>query len=464
MTLMFRISVLIFLLLPIRVWASGECVAVPEGSAQPRPKIVISDLHLGPGRTAAGGPWNALEDFRFAETFRSFLTEISKDGAVDLIIAGDFIDFWQIKPELNGELGATQDDSVKKVRVALFQHGDTFSDLARFMEKGNRLVLVPGNHDADLQWPGVQQAIREKIGSTASANLIFASPCYRAPGLHVEHGHQHDYANHFNNPAAPMVEVGGTRRLETNWGTVFVSSFYNQVEGEKAFIDNLQPSLAAVWWALRSEPTRKFAIPQIGKLLVMLLRDQSALHNLGYLAYSLGPTEVPKNAPAKTVDNLVGLYAKADPVLAEPLSRLMEDPEARMAAEQALADLPDQKWREAQIVKENATLGKRFHDPYVDAADDIVLDDPSVKVVVMGHTHDLERTKITALEGGDRWYANTGCWQKSLSVKKAKQDWVWSKLDLDNTSMFKDRFSYVAIRYDKDGSIQKPARSFWPAQ
>ena len=265
-----------------------------------------------------------------------------------------------------------------------------------------------------------------------------------------------------------MVEGPTGKRLETNWGSVFVSSFYNQVETAKPFIDNLSPSLAAVWWALRSEPARAFGLPQIGKLLVMLLRDQRALDNLGYLAFTLGPVDARDQAPSppQTVENLVGLYEKADPALAQPLQDLLKDPEVHRDAVSALAELTDADWKGLRIEKATPELeGLIFRrDPYVQGAYQLVHQRPSIGVVVMGHTHELNAQVVALNEPREppKWYVNTGCWQKNLAVKEARAK-GWDKMNLDDPVLFPDRFSYVRVGFDAKGKAEKPLRCFWPA-
>ena len=67
---------------------------------------LISDLHLGPGRDAATGQWNALEDFQADDAFCAFIDRISAGSApVELIIAGDFVDYPQILASISAATG-----------------------------------------------------------------------------------------------------------------------------------------------------------------------------------------------------------------------------------------------------------------------------------------------------------------------------------------------------------------------
>src|SRR5580700_5066430 len=85
-----------------------DAAAAPEQhhleQAAPKPvkkiKVVISDLHLGKGRTLADGGTNSLEEFYYSDRLVEFLHYYSsgqfKDYEVELIINGDFLNFLQV--------------------------------------------------------------------------------------------------------------------------------------------------------------------------------------------------------------------------------------------------------------------------------------------------------------------------------------------------------------------------------
>jgi hypothetical protein len=89
---------------------------------------------------------------------------------------------------------------------------------------------------------------------------------------------------------------------------------------------------------------------------------------------------------------------------------------------------------------------------------------PNVYVVVMGHSHEIDRTEVTLIENvgpEDKWYVNTGCWQKSLAVRNLETKALsWSQLDLNNATQFAVRFSYVVVDMDQ-GKPKKPERRLW---
>ena len=467
-----RTSVLIAVL-AVTVWATpaqDKCTQGPAERPQNR-KIVISDLHLGIGNP--GGNWSPLEDFRFPPLFRSFLEAKGSSGNTDLIIAGDFIDFWQVLPELDEkrapQLGSTEAESLAKLDVVLYQHRDTFAALKRFAQTGkNRLIIIPGNHDVDLFWPRVQERLQREFGLPLNQKLFFTNSCYESQGVHVEHGQQYDEANRFKNPNAPFVpDDNGTRRLETNWGTVFMSRFYNKVELDLPFIDNLTPELSGIVWAVQNNVI--FSLRQMARLSVMLIRDQKALAQAKVFARKLGADEPPKKVPEKTLDNLFKLYDSVDPELAKTLRATVQTEADRKEAESALKEISAEEWATLQAgfekVEPTETLENtlRGRDPYIQGAGSIIIKKPDISIVVMAHTHELDADifPLDVFGVRDKWYVNTGCWQKVLKVGTAKASGRrWSDLSLDDP-LFPLRFSYVTIDYNGD-QVMRPSRSFWP--
>src|SRR3954466_3538851 len=59
-----------------------------------RRKVIVSDLHLGPGTSARR--FAGIEDFYSEAEWTAFLQRQAAAGPTDLIVNGDFIEFWQM--------------------------------------------------------------------------------------------------------------------------------------------------------------------------------------------------------------------------------------------------------------------------------------------------------------------------------------------------------------------------------
>ena len=72
--------------------------ALVDAEPRTRRKVIVSDLHLGPGTSDAR--FTGIEDFYSEAAWTAFLARQAAAGPTDLIINGDFIEFWQIAAAL----------------------------------------------------------------------------------------------------------------------------------------------------------------------------------------------------------------------------------------------------------------------------------------------------------------------------------------------------------------------------
>src|SRR5439155_613290 len=117
--------------------------------------------HMGIGRDAAGG-WRPTENFRWAVELSGFLKAIDAQshGATDLVLNGDTFEL--VESALPGckyadpGSGCTESEAVARIDHVLAAHAPEMRALADFARSGtNRVVFVPGDHDAALLFPAV---------------------------------------------------------------------------------------------------------------------------------------------------------------------------------------------------------------------------------------------------------------------------------------------------------------------
>jgi UDP-2,3-diacylglucosamine pyrophosphatase LpxH len=173
-----------------------------------------------------------------------------------LILNGDIVDFVAITAtpgpgepvpfavsEEERELGLAPEESkcVWKLQRTAQRHREVFDALARFLQKGNSLHIVRGNHDAEWRWPGVQAEFRCILAARADAamrrrfdrQIGFHDWFYLEPGFfYAEHGHAHDhYSVHpefFSAHAAGAAEI--QLPLSSKILRYFVNRYTEQVE------------------------------------------------------------------------------------------------------------------------------------------------------------------------------------------------------------------------------------------
>lgn len=198
-------------------------VELPTETA-PRPiagenLLLISDLHLG----EACKEHSRIEYLKRAGDLDGhvcgFLDHFARqrpDGRPwRLILGGDLLDFLQVTmvpPGTAGEaavygLGTREAESVWKLHRLMERHRDFFVFLAAFVGAGHRIEIIQGNHDEELFWPAVRDALVEGLvdlyfgdeGHPSETPESFAERIrfnpwfYYQPGLiYVEHGHRFD--------------------------------------------------------------------------------------------------------------------------------------------------------------------------------------------------------------------------------------------------------------------------------
>ncbi len=200
---------------------------------------IISDLHLTdpePPRhkTKSRHPlWKKFKtkDFYIDESLVQFLIHIQKEakahcdtngekGHVELILNGDIFDFDSVMSlpdkaiykinwlETRRGLFPRQEKALFKIQTILEEHLPFVRAMKEFLDNGNKIVIIPGNHDVELHFPEVQQCIRDslQINGEVQKNLIFTSWFYISnKDTLIEHGHQQDPYCICENPLNPFL-------------------------------------------------------------------------------------------------------------------------------------------------------------------------------------------------------------------------------------------------------------------
>jgi UDP-2,3-diacylglucosamine pyrophosphatase LpxH len=225
--------------------------------------IVVSDLHMSA---------SPLEDFD-EELENHFVRFLESDLAVrqypvTLVINGDFLDFVQAPPYAGSALSSMTDEGVAlcfteqqsraKLSAIYEAHQSTFLAIRRFLSAmpGHLLVILPGNHDADFFWPGVQmdfvRLISMDSAETGNRIVFHLNGEYRppeCPEVWIEHGQQYDPINSFflgsqpcwSEQIPPICYDGVADRLYACLGTRFLIECLNDLDAEYPFVDNVKP-------------------------------------------------------------------------------------------------------------------------------------------------------------------------------------------------------------------------------
>ena len=245
----------------------------------PRRVVVLSDLHMGVGRDASGA-WHPYEDFRWASEFELFLTalKLDADGEVgtDLILNGDTFELLQADATEcthdDATLGCTEPAALARLERVLSAHTPEIAALGAFARSGaNRVVLVPGDHDAALLFPPVGERALAAFDASADRVVLATDGFWRsADGLiHAEHGHQIEpEGDRFERWPSPFVTSSDVQYLARPSGQRTVQALFDEHEMRYPTIDNLADARAGVRYALSAA-----GATDAGQAAAFLLRD-----------------------------------------------------------------------------------------------------------------------------------------------------------------------------------------------
>lgn len=258
--------------------------------------LVVSDLHLSEGRDARSKSFSRNEDFFFDEEFARFLDHYQqqpRSGAAGwhLVINGDFLDLLQVVT-LDGAaatldrdlthpdygLACGDQETVFKLGKIADGHWRFFEALAAFADAGNLLTILKGNHDVELHYPLVRQAIVDELqkawmrqqgaaGKPAAPSAAIAANVHVGDWFHheprelwIEHGNQYDATNSFKYWLSPLLPDDPTRpsnragEIDLPLGSLFVRYLFNRIERTEPFADNIKPATKFAGWLLRKHP------------------------------------------------------------------------------------------------------------------------------------------------------------------------------------------------------------------
>ena len=189
-------------------------------SERPHNLLAISDLHLGADLKMGAGPQALRKPRPIDAPLSSFLdhhaTQRQNGKPWRLILNGDIVDFVAItqtpspgevipfevtEDEQEIGLGSEELKCVWKLQRTFERHPTVFDALARFIQKGNSVHIIRGNHDAEFRWPAVQAEFRRLIAARSvlsekrlASRIEFHDWFYLEPGyFYAEHGNAHDH-------------------------------------------------------------------------------------------------------------------------------------------------------------------------------------------------------------------------------------------------------------------------------
>lgn len=248
--------------------------------------VIVSDLHMGRGKNPETRRFFSLETFFYDEDFSRFCDYLCRDAVArnapfKLIFNGDTFDLLRIEPDPAAP-GATGRErrfgpahtpvaAAKTVAQILIGHPGFVRGVAQVLNAGFEVILLPGNHDIEVQWEPVQQEVRLALMGSIRANYgenaeIAAQPLLRfEPWFHhepgriwIEHGCQYDPENSFRyllrTNFAHVPDTLHETEQDLPLGNFFQRYLYNAFGHITFIVPSTRANLRYVKWLLLHEP------------------------------------------------------------------------------------------------------------------------------------------------------------------------------------------------------------------
>jgi hypothetical protein len=220
-----------------------------------------------------------------------------------------------IKPEV----GCTQRELIKRIDRVLASHTDTIASLRKFATSGrNRLIIIPGNHDAALTVPAVSDRVKARLALAPDRLRIEERGYWMSEDGQVfsEHGHQFDKVNRFASWPLPYHMANGEITMERPWGEQMVQQFFNSYEYQYPIIDNLAAEADGVRYGLATLSAKNAAIGAMDFFRFLLLQTTFSQKGsfLSSDAASVEPEwDLQKVQATADADFLLGSIDRSDP-------------------------------------------------------------------------------------------------------------------------------------------------------
>ena len=436
----------------LRLLAIAAAAALLADQAPaPRSIVVISDLHMGPGRDAAG-QWHPYEDFRWRDELIAFLDALNaQGGGIDLVINGDLFELLQsatVPCNNSGIAGCTAAEALRRLEAITKAHGDELAAIGKFAAaRSNRVHILPGDHDAALLLPEIWRraaaafaAPADRVTLVTSGTLLLAND-----RIHIEHGHQlPGSANRFTTWPMPAIAVNGRQQIERPWGEQVIQPFYDRAELKYPIVDNVAEEGAGAKFAAAADPN----LPEDPAALLRFLLTRTTWQQFR-MDLDDGEVQAPKWDLPRIKSDLGAFMAASlprdDPFapvaekipaanLAETAAALTDRDivaicdyraairRARRRMERVLTQLSGVGAPMAECPRTPDTVGSAFEYYWRSRDEQIAQHIPRAKdvdVIVLGHTHLLDRPYRPLGEDGPV-VVNSGAWQRTIHPNDLK--------------------------------------------
>lgn len=251
--------------------------------------LVLSDLHIGRGLNPETGRHHHLETFFYDDDLRAFFRQAMREAKerhrlLRVVFNGDTFDFLRTEPDPCAgswrEQRFGQDLDARRA-AELFEHHVQghprfIFALADLLEDGHDVVILPGNHDIEIQWKPVQEVLRRAVvrelearlgparAATSLERLVFKPWFhYEKDRIWIEHGCQYDSACAFRYPLRGKLTDGVDPtlfELDQPLGNFFQRYLYNAFGAITFIVPSTRANTRYLRFLLVNEPRLLFRV------------------------------------------------------------------------------------------------------------------------------------------------------------------------------------------------------------
>ena len=228
---------------------------------------MIGDIEMGQG--------DLMDDFKDDDLLENFIEKAATaEGSHEtvLVLNGDVFDFLKMDYQGSYPRYITEEISLWKFEKIIAKHPKFLENLKKFLEyKHTRLIIVIGNHDADLAWPKVQEKIYDLIGNRSKITFTHA---FEEENINIQHGNLIDPLFVFPHQK-DIIEHKGKKILHLPFGSQVASQYLIDLKKQFAEAEKSYPQKEV----LKKYPEYQKAINALlRKYLIKMLITDPLLH------------------------------------------------------------------------------------------------------------------------------------------------------------------------------------------
>lgn len=363
---------------------------------------------------------------------------MARDGAAELVINGDFVDF--LAEEYDGRFRPFAGDAGSAVEVLERlldeeqrpEEAAVFEALRDLVRGGSWLTLILGNHDVELAIPEVRARLIEALGGPCERIAFVDEEAYVVGDAHVEHGNRFDEWNAIAPEALERLRAGDPEGFRPPPGSQLVAHVMNPIKIEHPFIDLLKPEVkAAVPVLLALDPSSRYRLGTIAKYAAQAQQRARHIRWSGKVPISATPADEgteeelsPDEALQQLIVGVINDEAHREALYAAAAAsrRALRTPGRHDIAAFTSNELIG--WASLilgsgdHLTSLSNALGTLYRDMSFETALESdermrrLAERPgsSIRWVILGHTHLAKRQEMWS----GRWYLNSGTWADLL--------------------------------------------------